>query len=121
MPRFVILFHEMPAALRRPSHWDFMLESGDVLRTWALEAEPRIGEEMAAESLPDHRLAYLDYEGPVSRDRGTVSRWDTGNYDVEFDSDEQLRVQLRGDKLKCRATFRRDPAHESVWRLTLAD
>jgi hypothetical protein len=121
MPRFVILFHETPAAHERPSHWDVMLEAGDILRTWAIAEEPRIGAEIAAESLPDHRLAYLDYEGPVSRDRGEVRRWDAGQYEVDFESDEQLRVRFRGDKLQCRASFTKDVAGPMGWRLALGD
>ena len=46
----------------------------------------RLVVEMDAEVLPDHRLAYLDYEGPISGDRGSVTRWDRGTYDVEHQS-----------------------------------
>ena len=62
VPRYVILEHDHPAR-----HWDFMLESGDVLRTWRLAAPPRPGGAVAAEPSFDHRRAYLDYEGPVER------------------------------------------------------
>ncbi|HEV2971076.1 MAG TPA: DNA polymerase ligase N-terminal domain-containing protein [Pirellulales bacterium] len=63
-------------------HWDLMLESGAALRTWALAAEPASDILIAAEQLPDHRLAYLDYEGPISGDRGTVIRWDAGHFEL---------------------------------------
>ena len=69
MPRYVILDHDHPSR-----HWDFMLESGGVLRTWRLLAEPTAGGPIAAEPLGDHRIAYLDYEGPLSGDRGGSSR-----------------------------------------------
>ncbi|NUQ64853.1 MAG: hypothetical protein HUU20_20510 [Pirellulales bacterium] len=72
MPRFVVLEHDSPRGL----HWDFMLESGDALATWALPEPPDAAAELAAESLPDHRPAYLDYEGPIASNRGTVRRWD---------------------------------------------
>ena len=77
MLRFVILEHDHPVL-----HWDLMLEAGDVLRTWRL-AEPPTGQTfaIAAESLPDHRLAYLEYEGPVSGNRGSVKRWDHGVFE----------------------------------------
>lgn len=79
MPRFVILEHDHPEL-----HWDLMLESGAVLRTWRLAVPPRAsGERIAAIALPDHRLAYLDYEGPVSGNRGTVTRWDAGCYEAD--------------------------------------
>ena len=59
-----------------------MLEQDGVLRTWALAEEPAAQAEIAAEALGDHRLDYLEYEGPVSGDRGSVSRWDEGEYEM---------------------------------------
>ena len=79
MPRFVILEHDHPVL-----HWDLMLESGPALRTWRLAGPPEsAGGAVAAKASFDHRLAYLDYEGPVSRGRGTVRRWDQGTYLIE--------------------------------------
>ena len=54
-----------------------MLEAGDVLKTWALPQPPQPGVEMECTALADHRLAYLDYEGPLSGNRGAVTRWTT--------------------------------------------
>jgi hypothetical protein len=121
MPRFVILFHQTPADAEGPSHWDFMLEAGDALRTWALENEPRVGDRIAAEALPDHRLAYLDYEGPVSGNRGTVSRWDAGEYTLEFAGDSEVRLNLQGGRLRCLATLQRDSVEDVRWYLELGD
>ena len=36
-----------------------------------------------ATRLPDHRLAYLEYEGPVSGNRGVVRRIDSGKYEID--------------------------------------
>ena len=66
MPRFVVLYHETPPDHDRPPHFDLMLETGQVLRTFALPRWPAAGEVTAAEALADHRLAYLDYEGPIT-------------------------------------------------------
>jgi hypothetical protein len=74
MPRYVILHHILPPKSARPSHYDLMLERDGVLLTWAVEQLPRAGLQVAATRLPDHRLAYLDYEGPISGDRGHVRR-----------------------------------------------
>ena len=82
MPRFVILEHDHPTL-----HWDLMLEDGAALKTWRLPQPP--GQEASGDetrvadavALPDHRLMYLDYEGPVSGDRGHVKRWDAGTYE----------------------------------------
>ena len=93
MSRFVILEHDHPFL-----HWDLMLECGDVLRTWRLLAEPVMGAEIAAEPLADHRAAYLDYEGPVTGNRGTVQRWDSGEYELTQDSPRRISFQLTGRK-----------------------
>ncbi len=75
-----------------------MLERGESLRTWALEQELRVGAEIACQVLPDHRLAYLDYEGPVSNNRGQVTRVDRGTYETLRESDEELLVRLEGER-----------------------
>jgi len=72
----------------RGSHWDFMLERDGVLWTWCLQnnpfAEPRKKkQELPAVRLNDHRIAYLDYEGPipddaVSGNRGSVREVESG-------------------------------------------
>ena len=74
MSEFVILYHQTPESAERPDHWDLMIQSGDRLMTWALESSPVAGRVTAAVRLPDHRLEYLDYEGPLSGGRGEVSR-----------------------------------------------
>ncbi len=102
MPRFVILEHDHPLL-----HWDLMLESGPALRTWRLAQPPAPGVEIAAIALGDHRLAYLDYEGPVSGGRGTVRRWDAGDYVMTMSSADEVAVTLRGSRRRGRARLRR--------------
>ncbi len=79
--RFVILHHQVADG----EHWDLMLERGDVLLTWQLAREPvdRSSLPIPAKRLADHRKGFLDYEGPVSGDRGHVRRVDTGTVDFE--------------------------------------
>ncbi|GAB5404991.1 MAG: hypothetical protein Aurels2KO_32220 [Aureliella sp.] len=43
--------------------------SGDLPRS---EPQSRVASELLAVRLPDHRKKYLDYEGPVSGNRGSV-------------------------------------------------
>jgi hypothetical protein len=112
MPRYVILEHDFPAR-----HWDFMLESGAVLRTWRLAEPPRPGASVAAEPSFDHRPAYLDYEGPVSGDRGTVTRWDAGTFCWE-EVAEGVAVRLDGQRL--RGPARVEPDGAGGWRLVMA-
>jgi hypothetical protein len=101
MPRYVILEHDHPEL-----HWDFMLEAGDKLRTWRLSAPPADGQLVAASVSFDHRLAYLDYEGPVSGNRGKVVGWDRGDYEELVTAGDQAQVRLRGTKLRGTVTLR---------------
>ncbi len=112
MPRFVILQHDGPEGL----HWDFMLETGPSLAAWALPQAPGSAERIAARALPEHRLAYLDYEGPVSGGRGTVTRWDEGSYEVERQAEGLLVVVLSGKRLTGRATLERTCEGPEAWQ-----
>ena len=94
MPRFVLLEHRWNGV-----HWDFMLEHGEVLRSWAIAAPVVARKELPARELGDHRRAYLEYEGEVSGNRGTVRRIDRGTYTVVFWSAERVRVRLNGSQL----------------------
>ena len=100
MPRFVILRHELPPGHDRGSHFDLMLEVGGALRTWSLPELPTADKALQAEALPDHRLEYLDYEGPVSGNRGSVSRVEQGEYEVVTESSGLLTLQLAGKSLR---------------------
>lgn len=120
MPRFVILRHEPAADQARALHWDLMLEWSGALRTWALPGEPQADLEMWVEPLPDHRLAYLDYEGPVSGNRGSVTRWDAGEYRLERSSDDELAVFLKGAQFAGLATIRRDGGDPHSWRVSFS-
>ncbi len=102
MPRFVILTHDWPFP-----HWDFLAEAGGVLRAWRLLAEPVAGADVAAERNFDHRLFYLDYEGPLSGDRGSVLRWDAGSCEWLADEPDRAEIELHGAKLTGQAGLTR--------------
>ncbi|MHB1035674.1 MAG: DNA polymerase ligase N-terminal domain-containing protein [Pirellulales bacterium] len=121
MARFVLLRHESPPDSDRPAHWDFMLESGDALRTWSLTQPPRVGETVSAQALLDHRLAYLEYEGPVSGGRGEVARWDWGTYQIESEAPNALVLTLAGQRLSGRVTLARSEGEGGAWTLELAE
>ena len=114
MPRFVILRHDSPRGL----HWDFMLEVGAALKTWSLEQPPESAGEQWAAALPDHRLHYLQYEGPLSGDRGSVSRWATGTYGVVQQSDQRWQVRLEGGTLRGLVTLVQASEQPARWRLS---
>jgi hypothetical protein len=107
MPRFVILEHELPSGERRGTHWDLMLEQTDGLRTWALETAPARGVRIAAEELPVHRREYLDYEGPVSGNRGSVAGWDRGDFRWVDDDADALVIELAGTRVTGRVRLER--------------
>ena len=104
--RFVVLLHQPgPQSERtRQAHFDWMFESDGALRTWAtppidlwqdaelVKAAPI---ETECEPLANHRLAYLDYEGEVSRGRGSVARQTAGTYQLMEDRPDHFRVVLR--------------------------
>ena len=102
MSRFVVLIHDHPAL-----HWDLMLEKEAVLRTWRLERAPDEAGSIAAEPLADHRPVYLDYEGPVSGNRGTVRRYDGGDYKLIAETTARLEVMLAGAVLRGKAVIER--------------
>jgi hypothetical protein len=107
MPRFVILEHDHPHL-----HYDLMLEAGDVLRTWRLATTPDRNQPIKAESLGDHRKLYLDYEGPVSGNRGQVKRWDAGTFEWLEESAGRLVVWLEGRRCSGAAILERTTSGE---------
>jgi hypothetical protein len=109
MPRFVVLEHDHPTL-----HWDLMIEHGAALKTWRLAVPPeKKGEPIEALPLGDHRLTYLDYEGPVSGDRGNVKKWDEGSYsDLGVREGQALHVLLEGKRLHGVAVLER---HRAEW------
>ncbi len=121
MPRFVVLRHEYAADDPRESHWDLMLEHGELLRTWACSVAPESCAETIVRELDDHRLAYLEYEGPVSEDRGQVRRWDEGFYETVRDEAGQLVIQFDGQKLRGGFALERLSDEPQRWRFGPAD
>ncbi len=115
MPRFVVLEHDSPRGL----HWDLMLETAGVLATWALPQPPEPGLTLEAEALPDHRPAYLDYEGKLSGDRGSVTRWDRGTYDLQRWDASAIAAILHGRRIEGRVTLEAIPSQPARWRLSL--
>ena len=89
MRRFVVLEHDHPTL-----HWDLMLDVGESLRSWRLGELPRAGLTTTCISTPDHRQAYLDYEGPVSGNRGSVKRVLSGDYSIVEETADHLITEL---------------------------
>lgn len=103
--RFVV--HEHQA---RRHHYDFRLELGGVLKSWAVPKGPSLnpGEKRLAVQVPDHPLAYGDFEGiipPGQYGAGPVVIWDRGAFHPLERGSRDLRrgklsFTLRGGKLR---------------------
>jgi DNA ligase D-like protein (predicted 3'-phosphoesterase) len=99
---FVVQEHQA-----RTLHYDFRLEMGGVLRSWAipkgLPIEPGI--KRLAVQTEDHDLSFLNFEGSIpegSYGAGHIEVWDTGTYELEEVSDDKIVFVLRGKKLNGR-------------------
>ncbi len=115
--RFVLLHHLLPESSARRSHFDFMIEGQDDLRTWSLATLPREGASTFAEEIAGHRKMYLDYEGPLSDDRGSVSRVDQGSYEMITCDDSIWEGELRGRVYRGTFRFVRSSA-TGIWQLS---
>ena len=116
MPRFAILTHDHPSL-----HWDFLLEHSAACRTWRLLKSPDSLGEIPAEAIADHRLHYLDYEGPVSGNRGEVTQWDAGTFEWLSPTEppasdvDHCEARLTGQRFRGIARLCQRDEGRSVW------
>jgi hypothetical protein len=108
--RFAVLDHDWPEP-----HRDLFLERDGVLLAWRLPAHCNFHLPLSAVVTPNHRLLYLDYEGPVSGNRGVVSRWDTGSLVWLSVSNDELIMNLSGTRLS--GHFQLKKCEGDVWWL----
>ena len=101
---FVVQEHELAPG---QVHWDLMVEAAPdgPLVTFQLAAPPTAG--VAGRRIGDHRRAYLEYEGPVSGERGTVAIWDRGRVEDEEGDPRaaRWRARFQGQRLLGRWTL----------------
>jgi len=105
--RFVVHEHRS-----KRLHYDFRLEIGGVLKSWAVPKGPSMdpADKRLAVMVPDHPLVYIDFEAVIPEGHygaGPVVVWDAGEF-VPIDTDDlaasvekgRLSFELRGKRLK---------------------
>jgi DNA ligase D-like protein (predicted 3'-phosphoesterase) len=97
--RFVVQLHDATTL-----HFDFRLQSGEALRSWAVPKGPSLDPAIRRLAVPvdDHALAAGEFEGVYegqSRGSGAVIIWDEGTAEVRREEPGHISFILHGRKL----------------------
>ena len=99
MPRFVVQLHDATTL-----HYDFRLELGGVMRSWAVPKGPSLDPAVKrlAVAVADHAVERVPFEGTyegATRGSGAVIVWDEGEFELVREEPGHIVVDLRGRKL----------------------
>ena len=104
-PIFVVQEHRATAL-----HWDFRLEHDGVLVSWAVPkgvpTDPKRNHR--AVRTEDHPVEYADFSGDIPAGEygaGSVATYDRGTYAAEKWTDDEVKVELTGERLSGRYTL----------------
>ena len=99
LPRFVVQLHDATTL-----HFDLRLQSGQVMRSWAVPKGPSLDPAVRRLAVPveDHVLAAGEFEGVHEgqpRGSGAVIIWDEGTAEIVREEPGHVSFVLRGRKL----------------------
>ena len=132
--RICVLHHVVGASLPRTDqdHFDWLIEGTTKLFTWSIDENtmrqtgwlpgtrpiPTDWIQAKAMRIADHRKFYLEHEGPVSQDRGQLTRVEQGRYQLRRWNRDNVELDVQwtdasiaeGGKSPTRSAQRDDPA-----------
>jgi bifunctional non-homologous end joining protein LigD len=129
--RFVVQRHQASRL-----HYDFRLELGGVLKSWAVPKGPSLNpsQKRLAVMVEDHPVSYIGFKGTIPKGNygaGKVDIWDNGQFEPVNEKHEaiserqalqaikkgELKVALKGKKLKGEFVLVRLKNDEKNWLL----
>jgi len=129
--RFVVQRHQATRL-----HYDFRLELGGVLKSWAVPKGPSLNpsQKRLAVMVEDHPVSYISFKGTIPKGNygaGKVEIWDSGKFEPVNGNHEaitgkqalqalkngELKFELKGKKLKGEFVLVRIKNDEKNWLL----